>query len=556
MTIKSLIAALLLAAAGAASAAPGAHGPGGEHLDTVGPGAAASAQPLLEAKSESFELVARLEGGELSILVDRFETNEPVLAAKLEVESGGLKAMARFRADQGSYTVDDPALLKALAKPGQHPVVFTLVAGDESDLLEGVLAVADTAYEHAQRPAWHYAAAIAGGLLLLGLALVYLLRKRMPLRDGTQLAALIACTCLATLALAAPGAHGPGGEHLDTPGAATGGYGLARLPDGSVNVPKLAQRRMEIRTLLAPLQEAAATVELPGRVVMDPNAGGRVQAVYGGRIEAGPKGLPIAGQAVRKGEVLAYLRHHGEPFAVANQQSQLSELRAARQIAEQRVRRLESLEGTVARKDIEAARAELQGLIARERTVGVSLDSREALIAPITGVVARADAVSGQVVEARDILFEIVDPERILVEATTSDVSMGSRLGPARLRDVPGVKLEFLGAARSLRDGILPVTFRARPERAGSAIPLAVGQPVTVIATLEEQVKGIVLPATSVVRGPANEPVVWIKVGAQRFVPQPVEVRPLDAQTVVVVKGLAADNRVVVQGAPMIAQIR
>ena len=32
--------------------------------------------------------------------------------------------------------------------------------------------------------------------------------------------------------------------------------------------------------------EAAATVELPGRVVMDPNASGRVQAVHGGRIES------------------------------------------------------------------------------------------------------------------------------------------------------------------------------------------------------------------------------------------------------------------------------
>jgi hypothetical protein len=107
-------------------------------------------------------------------------------------------------------------------------------------------------------------------------------------------------------AWAAPGAHGPNGEHLDAPGTAVNASGLARLPDGSVNVPKLAQRRMAIRTLLAPESEAAATVELPGRVVMDPNASGRVQAVHGGRIEPGPKGLPVAGQAVRRGEVLAW----------------------------------------------------------------------------------------------------------------------------------------------------------------------------------------------------------------------------------------------------------
>ena len=38
----------------------------------------------------------------------------------LEVESGPLKAMAAYRADQGDYAVTDPALLKALAAHGEH----------------------------------------------------------------------------------------------------------------------------------------------------------------------------------------------------------------------------------------------------------------------------------------------------------------------------------------------------------------------------------------------------------------------------------------------------
>ena len=68
------------------------------------------------------------------------------------------------------------------------------------------------------------------------------------------------------LALAGPGAHGPNGEHLDAP-TSIQASGLARLADGSVNLPKLAQRRMAIRTLVAPAAEAAATLELPARVV-------------------------------------------------------------------------------------------------------------------------------------------------------------------------------------------------------------------------------------------------------------------------------------------------
>lgn len=357
------------------------------------------------------------------------------------------------------------------------------------------------------------------------------------------------------VASAAPGAHGPNGEHLDAP-TTVNPSGLMRLPDGSVNVPMLAQRRLGIRTQLALESQASATVELSGRVVADPNATGRVQAVHGGRIEAGPRGLPVAGQSVRQGEVLAYVTHHADPYARASQQAQLTELRSSREVAAQRVQRLQALEGSVPRKEIEAARTELAGLIEREKSIGASLAAREPLLAPVTGVIARTDVTKGQVVEAREVLFEVVDPARMLVEATTADPGVAARTGPARLQGVLGVRLELIGAARSLRDGVLPMTFRALPEKSSATLPLAVGQPVTVVALLTEQVKGFVLPAQAVVRNSANEPVVWIKSGAERYIPQPVQYRPLDAATVVVTQGLGADNRVVVQGAPLIAQIR
>ncbi len=354
---------------------------------------------------------------------------------------------------------------------------------------------------------------------------------------------------------ASPGAHGPNGEHLDT-ATPTNASGLARMPDGSVNVPKLAQRRMGVRTVLAPLSDASASVELSARVVQDPNASGRVQASHGGRIATGPKGLPVAGQAVRQGEVLAWLHHHAEPFAQAAQESLRAELRAERELAQQRVKRLESLEGTVPRKEIEAARLQAQALSERERSVSQSLTSREALRAPVTGVVARADLTVGQVIEASDVLIEIVDPTRLIVEATTPDVRLAAKVASAEVVGQPQVKLRLVGAARSLRDGVLPISFRAQGLKSGEAPPLAIGQMVSIVVTLNEPAKGIVLPADALVRSPANEPVVWIKAGAERFIAQPVQARPLDAKRILVTAGLAPDNRVVVQGAPLIAQIR
>jgi hypothetical protein len=359
----------------------------------------------------------------------------------------------------------------------------------------------------------------------------------------------------ASQAWGSPGAHGPNGEHLDAPQAANAN-GLMRLPDGSVNVPMLAQRRMGVRTQIVAASQSQATVELAGRVVMDPNAAGRVQAVHGGRVEAGPRGLPVAGQAVRQGEVLAYIRHHAEPYAQANQEAQLAELRSSRQLAVQRVERLQSLEGTVPRKEIEAARAELQSLSAREKSIGASLGAREALVAPVSGVIARAQAVAGQVADARELLFEIVDTSRLMVEATTADAALPARMAGASLREVPGARLQLVGAGGALRDGVMPVNFRLQTASTGQILPLAVGQPVTLIAQLAERIEGFALPAQAVVRNAANEPVVWIKSGAERYIPQPVRVRTLDAATVVVVQGLGADNRVVVEGAALLAQIR
>lgn len=357
---------------------------------------------------------------------------------------------------------------------------------------------------------------------------------------------------LAAAAYAAPGAHGPNGEHLDAvPATASAGV-PARLPDGSVVLPMPAQRRLQIRTQLGELSEAAASVELPARVVMDPNSSGRVQTATGGTVRPGPRGLPVPGQRVRKGEVLARVVFQPSPLESANQRAQLAEVRAELQLARQQAERLQSLEGTVARREIEAAQAAVQSLAGRERALAGSVGAAEALVAPVDGVIARADVVAGQVVEPRDLLFEVVDPGRLLIEATTADPAIAAGIVGAALLGHPGVELKLLGAARSLRDGAMPVSFRASGR---GALPLALGQPVQVVARLAGALKGVVLPVDAVVRNAANEPVVWLKTSAERFVPQPVRVQPLDA-TRVVVQGVEPGVRVVVQGANLIAQIR
>jgi hypothetical protein len=262
----------------------------------------------------------------------------------------------------------------------------------------------------------------------------------------------------------------------------------------------------------------------------------------------------VAGQAVRQGETLAWVRYSADPYALAGQQAQRAELQANLKLAQQRLVRLLSLEGSVPRKEIDAARIDVQSLEQRERSISTSLEGREALRAPISGVIAHADLKAGQIVDSRAVLVEVVDPGRLMVEASTPDVSLGDRVQSATLAGIDGVELKLVGAARALRDGVLPLTFRA--SAAAGVMPLAVGQTVTLVANLKERRTGIVLPAEAIVRSPSNESVVWIKTGAERYMPQPVQFQPLDSARVLVTQGLAADNRVVVQGAALIAQIR
>lgn len=358
---------------------------------------------------------------------------------------------------------------------------------------------------------------------------------------------------LLSAAAAAWSADDHGHDHGDAAPAA-GGHGPSRQPDGSVFLPKPAQRQLSIRTRVVQAGELPRSHELAGRVVMDPNAGGKVQATTAGRLEAGPRGLPSVGQAVRRGEVLAYVRPSASPIERSNQAAQLAEVRAAQGLAAQRLARLRELSDTVPRKDLEAAASEQAALAARERALAGGLAEREALVAPVAGVIASAQAVAGQVVDARELVYEVVDPSRLHVEALAFDPALAANIAGASL--VAGgerVALQFVGAARALREQALPLNFSLRP---AASVALAVGQPVRVVVQTRSTVRGHALPAAALMKSPSNQTIVWVKTGPERFAPRVVTTEPLDGVDVAVTSGLEAGDRVATQGAALINQMR
>lgn len=122
------------------------------------------------AASEDFELVAVLEKDALRLYLDRYASNEPVAGAAVEVESGAFKARAQAEGP-GVYSVP-----RTWAKPGKHPLTFTIQAGENADLLTATLEAPAHRHGHG-RPDWMKWGA-SSALVLLGAGAYLVWRRR------------------------------------------------------------------------------------------------------------------------------------------------------------------------------------------------------------------------------------------------------------------------------------------------------------------------------------------------------------------------------------------
>lgn len=524
----------------------------GDHGAEAPAAAGAVTSPRISSHSDLFELVGVVENSEMKIYLDRYASNEPVTDAKIEVEAGAAKGSAAPQPD-GSYSFKH----ELLGKPGTLAVNFVVAAGKDTDLLAGDLVISDphAGDDHAgaTRP-WLRWAAYAGAALLLAVVAAATWRNRRRKGLASMLIAACALGLGATATLDAQA--GPGHDHGEESAPTAGGNAPRRLADGGVFLPKASQRQLGVRTVVAQEASLPTTVELTGRVVLDSNAGGKVQPTQAGRIEAGPRGLPQLGQTVRKGEVLAVVRASSSAIDRANQQAQSAELNASLSLARRRVERLQQLEGTVPKKDIEAAQSDVISLQQRAAAVAGSVSAIEALVAPVSGVIAAANVVAGQVVEGREVLFEIVDPSRMSVEASAFDAALSANIASASASPAPGasVPLQFVGAGSSLREGAIPLVFRTLPGK--NALPLSINQPVKVTVQTKSQVKGFAVPISAVVKNASNQDMVWLHTGAEVFQPRTIRQVPLDGSTAAIVDGLKPGDRVVTQGAPLVNQVR
>lgn len=325
-----------------------------------------------------------------------------------------------------------------------------------------------------------------------------------------------------------------------------------RLSDGSLFVPKPMQRQLAIATQRSGNGQVAQTVTLAGHLIPAADASGVVQAPQIGILLPASGGLPQLGQRVHQGETLAWLAPQPNAADRATIEAGLAEAGGRKRQAEQDLARYSALRPHVAQQQLDTLAITIAAEQGRIDAYRRSL-ARQPLRAPLSGSIAAVKAVAGQVVDARETLFEIVDPRRLAVEVTAFDPGLRTNIAAAHLITPEGQSfdLQMIGAGAVLREQAVPIQFRLL----GDTGALAIGTQAEVQLHSRQTQSGSLLPAAAVTRDSSGNQVVWAHTGAEIFTP--LRVKPVSAHSgKVIVSGLPEHARIVVRGAELLAQIR
>ena len=386
------------------------------------------------------------------------------------------------------------------------------------------------------------------------------------LRNGGRVeAAILAVICLLLIATAAlflisRGVFAHEGEEAAAPPSAGGAAAFDsphRLLDGSLFVPEFTQRLLHVRTILARQKTVARAIRMVGRVIPDPGTSGEVHAMVRGRLEPIEGKWPQVGQKVEKDQVLAWVVPVVNPIDRGIILQQVAQIDSEIAGAQEHVKKLAAARPPSA--GLAEARDHLANLLRRRAAIGTVLRDRDSLRAPLrapsSGVIAASFAVAGQVVDEQQKLFQVVDVQRLWVEAYAYDIlGLGEVLrADAESSIGRGYRLDFVSRGPQLERQTIPLFFKiADPDPA-----LSVGSLLSVLVeTTGARRSGVVVPRTAVTRDASGQEVVWQHTHPESFVPVPVRVEPVDGHDVLIAAGLAPDARVVVEAAELLSQIR
>ncbi len=510
--------------------------------------------PRADASSTDLEIVVIARGDKLVIFLDTFRENQPVDGAVIEIDapSGILTPTAD---GSGTYSVAAPFL----AKPGSYDLAITVSANGIVDILTATLKIpAVSRNVTGQRVSLGVDPAIAQEVgpgapsgstpILIAVALGFVSGVLLTSLIWRRRRAVAGLIMLAVL----PGACSSDGFAAEPAAIFAARDVSQRFPDGALFVPKPTQRILGLRTIFTEAKPHRRSIELPGRVIPDPNASGLVQASVGGRLVPPVGGFKPLGTPVKTGDILAYVRPPVPSADITTQQQQARELDQQISVVARKVERFRTIQQVIAKSQLEDAELELKGLQARRANLERANKEPEPLLAPVDGVIAAANAVAGQMAEPNSVIFQIVDPARLWVEALSFEPQATDGAAQGLFAGGRTVDLVYVGTGLADRNQSVPIHFAIKSDAAG----LRAGQFMTVLATTTDERTGIAVPREAVLRGANGQSIIYEHSNAERFVPREVRIEQLDAARVLIIAGVEPGKRIVTQGAELLNQIR
>jgi len=328
----------------------------------------------------------------------------------------------------------------------------------------------------------------------------------------------------------------------------------SRAPDGSITLPKSTQRLFSVATRSVKMRQVGKSYEMIGQVIANPSASGQIQSFQAGRIEALPSGMPFVGMEVSAGQVIATLR---PTLSRVDQNTLLGD---AVGVAVQ----IRNLERQLAfytdfplipfrERRLEAVRVELEGLSKRYDLANKAMKLPVSLASPVAGVIGAVNMTPGQIVDARETLVTIVDPKRLIIEASAVGFSTESTILSASAISPSGhvYKLKYMSSSPNIRSQFYSLYFEIE-----DSSDLRTNSPVNVIVESGQLAQSVVIPRESATRNSNGEWIVWQKVGAERFVSRQVNMQPLSGDEIIINSGLSPGNLIVTSGANLLGNIR
>jgi len=303
----------------------------------------------------------------------------------------------------------------------------------------------------------------------------------------------------------------------------------------------------------------------------------RLAAPVTGRLVTDPAAAPMIGMTVTRETVLAAIaprlsvdtdpveleravsRARRDLDLARKERARLEELYRGEAVPERRLREARHGEQD-AEADLEAAIHRLQQHQGIHRATGSEPAGGIMLRSPISGTLVQVRVAPGEFVEEGRALFDVVDLDRLWLEAHIPEASIAhARAATGAWFEVDGFPTPFeVDASRGgrviSRGGVVDPESRTTTlilEVPNTDHVLAVGMFAHVHVLTGESVTGPAVPTAALVDD-AGQSVVYVERGGESFERRPLTLGVRDGDFVQVVDGLAPGERVVTRGASYI----